>query len=108
MPDPLDRLREQSRAWGATVTIGIACQCVHENEFAIALCCDWQATYGQILKSEDQHKIRDAGNAAILIAGDPSAADELIARLTSVFKDYDRTEKSADDFDLRITKLLAD
>ena len=86
----------------------IACQCLHQGEFAIALCCDWQATYGQSLKSEDQHKIRNAGRAAILIADDPAAADEVVARLTKIFEAYDKLEKNADDFDLRITKLLAD
>jgi hypothetical protein len=104
----LERIREQSRHWRRKVTVGIACQCIHNGEFAIALCCDWQATYGQVIKSEDQHKVRIAGRAAILIADDPAAADEVISRLTSIFEAYDKLDKPEADFDLRITKLLAD
>lgn len=90
------------------MTIGIACQCLHNGEFAIALCCDWQATYGQMIKSEDQHKIRNAGRAGILIADDPAAADEVVSRITPIFVKYDTLTKNEEDFDLRITKLLAD
>jgi 20S proteasome alpha/beta subunit len=103
-----EKVHAQSRTWGRKMTVGIACQCLHNDEFAIALCCDWQATYGHMIKSEDLHKIREAGKASILFADDPAAADELVARITPMFKNYDALDKSEENFDLRISQLLAD
>jgi 20S proteasome alpha/beta subunit len=101
-------LRQEYKRWRTKVTVGIAGLCQHEGKPAIVLCADWQGTYGTMLKSEDLHKIRSAGKAVILIADDPSAADELVSRLTPVFEQFDQLEKDSANFDLRITQLMAD
>lgn len=88
--------------------ICIAAICEHECEGAIVSCADSQSTYGGMLKSEDQQKMRGDARYTILMAGYTSEAEELqslVLRPLDKFLDADKDPK---DFDIRISDLLAD
>ena len=60
------------------MTVGIVAACKHEGKTAIVLCCDWQGTLGDFIKSDDTDKMRYIGRATVLLAGTLTEADELI------------------------------
>jgi 20S proteasome alpha/beta subunit len=90
------------------VTIGIAAECQHDGKHAVVMCCDWQGTMEDFVKSDDVYKFRFEANSTMLIAGEPSAADEIVALLTPVLRKFDALDKVAGDFDLRLNAFLAD
>lgn len=61
------------------MTVGIVAACKHEEKTAIVLCCDWQGTLGDFIKSDDTDKMRYIGTrATVLLAGTLTEADELV------------------------------
>jgi len=52
--------------------------------------------------------VRPAGKASILIAGDSHEAEELLWVVRPIMLAYDKIAKYEEDFDLRISQLLAD
>jgi 20S proteasome alpha/beta subunit len=91
------------------MTLCIAAMCEHNAKNAIVLCCDWQGTYGGVVKSDDFYKMRwPSGEFSIMLSGTGSNADELIALLNPVIASYDTANKSDNDFDIRISQFLED
>ena len=88
------------------MTLCIAAICEHKGEHAIAMCSDSQATHGDYFKSQDEYKWRFEGGFVTLLSGKVSAADELIATLAPILREFDRAGKPTGDFDLRITAFI--
>lgn len=90
------------------MTICMAGICEHGGTHAIFCVGDSQGTYGDFIKSDDQLKLRPIGRGTLLFADDPSDAAELIALLRKPLLEFDQLEKPPEDFDLRVSNLLAE
>ena len=69
------------------------------------MCCDWQGTKGQFIKSDDVDKIREMGAGTGLIAGTLTEADELVAECEQAIVAFGGKAKE-DTFDLDMNEYL--
>jgi 20S proteasome alpha/beta subunit len=91
------------------MTFCVAAATVHEGKNAIVACCDMQMTNGgEQVRPEESSKLAYFGRGTILKTGDVSHADELIALIQPVLDGYNCAPKPAEEFDARISALLAD
>jgi 20S proteasome alpha/beta subunit len=89
------------------VTVCIAAICEFEKQPVIVCCADMQGTYGDFIKADDEHKFEHFGKYCnVLKAGTPSRAKELVAAIKPALAEFDLADKSPEDFDLRISRLL--
>jgi 20S proteasome alpha/beta subunit len=63
---------------------------------------------GDLIRAEESNKLAYFGRGTILKTGDGSHADELIALIQPILDSYDCIPKPAEEFDARISALLAD
>jgi hypothetical protein len=70
------------------------------------MCCDWQGTIGTFVKSDDVDKFRWYEGASVLIAGELTAADELVTECKNTIIDFSHRDNT-DTFDLDINNYLS-
>jgi hypothetical protein len=87
------------------VTVCLAAECVHNDQPAIVLCCDWQGTT-PYAKTDNVDKIRHEGKVSIMLADHPSYADELIDECTPAITAF-AVDCPAVNYDLHIDALLS-
>lgn len=73
------------------MTVCIAAKCKYADKTALAMCSDWQGTKGDFIKSDSINKVRYLGSASIMIAGNATAADELLFRCVSCIQAFTET-----------------
>jgi hypothetical protein len=98
------------------MTICIAATCEHEGIPALVLCTDTRAEKGLAdiflselkIGSEDADKVRHIGkDFAALVAGQPTKADELLAKFDDPIFRFERVTPN-EDSDIVITSFLED
>ena len=70
------------------VTVCISAACRLREGTAIVQCCDWQGTREDYISSDNTDKMREIGRAGILLAGDLTAADDLVVEIDKSVKDF--------------------
>lgn len=88
------------------MTVCIAAVCKHEGKTAIVLCCDWQGTKGDFIKSDSIDKIRWVSTASAMIAGAETNADEFLNECDKCIKEF-TVKTDADRSDLDMQEYLA-
>jgi 20S proteasome alpha/beta subunit len=87
----------------APVTVCIAAVCKHEGKSAIVLCCDWQGTKGDFIKSDSIDKFRWISTGSALIAGDETSADELLTECDQCIREYvEKDDPTRTDLDVQL------
>jgi len=87
------------------VTVCIAATCKHKGETAIVLCCDWQGTKGDFIKSDSVDKFRAISTGSALIAGDETSADDLLNECDQCITQFvGKTDSSTADIDAQAYK----
>jgi 20S proteasome alpha/beta subunit len=87
------------------VTVCIAAACKIQSHTSIVLCCDWQGTKGDFIKSDSVDKFRYIRSASAMIAGSLTEADELVNECEAAIKAYVAKVGSADS-DLHMQEYL--
>src|SRR5260370_33420617 len=83
------------------MTVGIAAACKHEGKTGIVLCCDWQGTLGDFIRSDSTDKMRYIDWATVLLAGELTAADELVFECDQPVRAFlSKTDAGRSDADL--------
>jgi hypothetical protein len=83
------------------MTVGIASACKHEGKTGIVLCCDWQGTLGDFIRSDSTDKMRYIDWATVLLAGELTAANELVFECDQPVRAFlSKTDAGRSDADL--------
>jgi len=94
------------------VTLCIAAECTHGDP-AIVLCCDWRAQTGSegslLIGTEDVYKIREFGeDMAVMIAGNPSDAHELLTACKGAIQRFGEVEIKPEDVDIAVAAFQSE
>ena len=91
------------------MTLCIAADCDFEGQPAVVLCCDWRAQTGSVnsalIGADDVYKIRQRGAATVLLAGNPTSADELLTGCKGAIEEFTRKGTGVDS-DLAMNEFL--
>ena len=95
------------------MTVCIAASCKYKEKTAVVLCCDWQGTKGDFIKSDFIDKFRWISTASAMISGTETNADELLNECDQRMKDFagksdaDRSDLDMQDYLAQLRKAVA-